>query len=43
MPNELRRARAERYETIKAKIEGLDKACAETRKIIYDRRRVLRY
>ncbi|MEX1194323.1 MAG: hypothetical protein WD904_00770 [Dehalococcoidia bacterium] len=41
-PDELRKARAERYEAIKVKIEDLDKACAETRKIIYDLRRLLR-
>lgn len=40
--NELRKARAESYEAIKAQIEDLDKACAETRKIIYDLRRLLR-
>jgi len=37
-----RKARAERYEALKAQIEDLDKSCAETRKIIYDLRRLLR-
>ena len=41
-PDDMRKARAERYEAIKVKIEDLDKACAETRKIIYDLRRLLR-
>jgi len=41
MPNELRQARAERYDTIKPKIEDLDKTCAETRKVIDDLRRLL--
>ena len=37
-----RKARAEKYEAIKIQIEDLDKTCAETRKIIYDLRRLLR-
>ena len=40
--DELRKARAERYEAIKTKIEELDKVCAETRKIIYDLRNLMR-
>lgn len=41
-PEAARKARAEKYEAIKGQIEDLDKSCAETRKIIYDLRRLLR-
>jgi len=40
--DEQRKARSERYEAIKVLIEDLDKVCAETRKIIYDLRRLMR-
>src|SRR4030065_216875 len=40
--DELRKARSERYEAIKTMIEDLDKVCAETRKIIYDLRNLMR-
>ncbi len=39
---QLRQARAESFKALRAKIEELDKSCAQTRRIIFDLRELLR-